>query len=67
MLYFTGQIRWLVINGSLGLSLMWVFNQSGMEQKWVVFGTHTVGYIILAVVIMTMTLVFGGGVRERRN
>merc|ERR1711968_230104 len=60
LLYFTGQIRWLLINGLVGLSLMWVLNQSGMEQKWVVFGTHTAGYVILVVVVVTMILVFGG-------
>ena len=60
LLYFTGQIRWLLINGLVGLSLMWVLNQSGMEQKWVVFGTHTAGYVILVVVVITMILVFGG-------
>ena len=60
LLYFTGQIRWLLINGLVGLTLMWVLNLTGMEQKWVVFGTHTAGYVILVIVIVSMILVFGG-------
>jgi hypothetical protein len=60
LLYFTGQIRWLMINGIVGLTLMWMLNLSGMDQKWVVFGTHTAGYMILVVVVVVMSLVFGG-------
>ena len=60
LMLFTGQIRWLALNGIVGLALMWVFNQTGMDNKWVVFSTHSVGYILLAVVIIIMILVFGG-------
>ena len=55
-----GQIRWLALNGTVGLALMWVFNRSGMDSRWVVFSTHSVGYVLLAVVIVIMILVFGG-------
>lgn len=67
LLYFTGQIRWLLINGVVGLTLMWAFNLSGMDRKWIVFGTHTVGYIILLVVVIVMVLVFGGVVMVWSN
>jgi len=67
LLYFTGQIRWLLINGMVGLTLMWMFNLSGMDRKWIVFGTHTVGYIILLVVVIVMVLVFGGVVMVWSN
>ena len=60
LLYFTGQIRWLALNGLVGLSLLWIFNLSGMDSKWVVFSTHSVGYMVLAAVIVIMILVFGG-------
>lgn len=56
----TGQIRWLALNGTVGLALMWMFNRSGMDSRWVVFSTHSVGYVLLAVVIVIMILVFGG-------
>lgn len=55
-----GQIRWLAMNGIVGLALMWVFNRSGMDSRWVVFSTHSVGYVLLAMVIIIMILVFGG-------
>lgn len=60
LLYFTGQIRWLVVNGVVGLVMMWVFNLTGMEAQWIVFSTHSVGYVLLAVVVIVMVLVFGG-------
>ena len=60
LLYFTGQIRWLVLNAVVGLSLIWVLNMSGMDNKWLVFSTHSVGYVVLAAVIVVMILVFGG-------
>ena len=53
-------MRWLALNGVVGLALMWVFNQSGMDSRWVVFSTHSVGYVLLAVVLIIMILVFGG-------
>ncbi len=67
LLYFTGQIRWLIINGLVGLTLMWVFNLSGMNREWIVFGTHTVGYVILLIVVVVMVLVFGGVVMVWTN
>ena len=60
LLYFTGQIRWLALNGIVGLAILWLFKYSNMDNKWVVFSTHSVGYILLAVVIVVMILVFGG-------
>jgi hypothetical protein len=60
LLYFTGQIRWLALNGVVSLLIMFVFNQSGMSQKWVVFSTHSLGYVLLFAVIIIMILVFGG-------
>lgn len=57
---FEGQIRWLALNGIVGLALMWVFNRSGMDSRWVVFSTHSVGYVLLALVVIIMILVFGG-------
>ena len=60
LLYFTGQIRWLALNGVVGLAMMWVFNLTGMEARWIVFSTHSVGYVLLAIVIVVMVLVFGG-------
>jgi hypothetical protein len=61
ILTFTaGQMRWLALNGVVGLALLWVFNQSGMDSQWVVFSTHSVGYVLLAVVLIIMILVFGG-------
>ena len=60
VLSLTGQMRWLALNGIVGLALMWVFNQSGMDSRWVVFSTHSVGYVLLAVVLIIMILVFGG-------
>jgi hypothetical protein len=60
LMSFTGQIRWLALNGIVGLALMWVFNKTGMDAKWVVFSTHSVGYVLLAAVIVVMILVFGG-------
>eukprot|EP01041_Mallomonas_annulata_P000812 gene812-1587_t len=60
LLYFTGQIRWLALNGIMGFSLLWIFNSIGMENKWVVFSTHSIGYIILITVIIIMILIFGG-------
>merc|ERR1719502_234042 len=26
LLYFTGQIRWLILNGAIGLVMLWIFN-----------------------------------------
>ena len=60
LMYFTGQIRWLALNGVLGLTMLWIFNRSGMDNRWVVFSTHSVGYVLLAVVVIVMILVFGG-------
>jgi hypothetical protein len=59
-LSISGQIRWLALNGTVGLALMWVFNRSGMDSRWVVFSTHSVGYVLLALVVVIMILVFGG-------
>ena len=59
-MYSVGQMRWLALNGVVGLALLWVFNQSGMDSRWVVFSTHSVGYVLLAVVLIIMILVFGG-------
>ena len=60
LLYFTGQIRWLALNGVVSLLIMFAFNQSGMSQKWVIFSTHSLGYVLLFVVVVIMVLVFGG-------
>ena len=60
LLYFTGQIRWLALNGLVSLLIMFAFNQSGMSQKWVIFSTHSLGYVLLFVVVVVMVLVFGG-------
>jgi hypothetical protein len=60
LLYFTGQIRWLALNGIVSLALMLVFNNSGMSVQWVVFSTHSLGYILLFGVVVIMVLVFGG-------
>ena len=60
LLYFTGQIRWLALNGVVSLLIMFAFNQSGMSQKWVIFSTHSLGYVLLFVVVVVMVLVFGG-------
>ena len=60
LMFYTGQIRWLALNGIVGLALMWVFNRSGMDNGWVVFSTHSIGYVLLAMVIVIMILVFGG-------
>ena len=60
MVLFTGQIRWLALNGVIGLAIMWIFNQTGMESKWQVFSAHSVGYIILIIVMIIMILVLGG-------
>jgi hypothetical protein len=40
--------------------MLWIFNQTGMDNKWVVFSTHSVGYVLLSSVIVVMILVFGG-------
>eukprot|EP00602_Paraphysomonas_sp_CaronLab_P012657 CAMPEP_0185042554 /NCGR_PEP_ID=MMETSP1103-20130426/42421_1 /TAXON_ID=36769 /ORGANISM="Paraphysomonas bandaiensis, Strain Caron Lab Isolate" /LENGTH=627 /DNA_ID=CAMNT_0027582649 /DNA_START=824 /DNA_END=2707 /DNA_ORIENTATION=- len=60
LLYFTGQVRWFILNGLVGLGMIWVFHQSGMNNRWIVFSTHSVGYILLAAVVVIMILVFGG-------
>lgn len=60
LIFTAGQMRWLALNGVVGLALLWVFNQSGMDSRWVVFSTHSVGYVLLAVVLIIMILVFGG-------
>lgn len=60
LLYFTGQIRWLALNGIVSLLIMFLFNQSGMSPKWVIFSTHSLGYVLLFAVIVIMILVFGG-------
>lgn len=31
-----------------------------MDNKWMVFSTHSVGYVLLAAVIIAMILIFGG-------
>jgi hypothetical protein len=60
LVVFTQQIRWLALNGIVGLTMLWALNQAGIEQKWVVFSTHSIGYVVLVVVIVAMILVFGG-------
>jgi len=60
LLYVTGQVRWLALNGVVGLAMLWAFNHTGMENRWIVFSTHSVGYLLLGVVIVIMVLVFGG-------
>jgi hypothetical protein len=60
LLYFTGQIRWLIINGTVGLIMLWIFNESGLDNRWAVISTHSVGYLIIAVVVVSAILVFGG-------
>jgi len=60
LLYFTGQMRWLFLNGLVGLIMLWIFSKSGLENKWVLVSTHSVGYILLATVVVIMILVFGG-------
>ena len=29
LMVFTGQVRWLALNGVIGLAIMWIFNQTG--------------------------------------
>ena len=53
-----GQIRWFAVNGIVGLALIWVFNCFGMENRWVVFSTPKVGYVLLALVVIIMISVF---------
>jgi uncharacterized membrane protein YgcG len=60
LMYFTGQVRWFVLNGITGLCMIWVLHKSGMDNRWIVFSTHSVGYIILATVVVIMILLFGG-------
>jgi hypothetical protein len=60
LLYFTGQMRWLVVNGFVGVVLLLIFNESGIDNRWAVISTHSVGYFILAVVVVASILVFGG-------
>lgn len=60
LLYFTGQMRWLVVNGFVGIVLLLIFNESGIDNRWAVISTHSVGYFILAVVVVASILVFGG-------
>lgn len=61
LVYITGgQLRWIALNGLIGISLLWLFSQTGMDNKWVVFSTHSVGYILLLTVIIVMFLIFGG-------
>ena len=60
LMYFTGQVRWFVLNGIMGLCMIWIFHESGMDKRWIVFSTHSVGYVLLAAVVVIMILVFGG-------
>jgi hypothetical protein len=60
LVVLTQQIRWLALNGIVGLTMLWAFNQAGIRAEWVVFSTHSVGYIILFAVVVIMILVFGG-------
>jgi hypothetical protein len=60
LLYFTGQIRWFLLNGFLGLTMVSLLHHSGLPNRWVVISTHSIGYILLAVVCVIMFLVFGG-------
>lgn len=60
LLYFTGQIRWFILNGVVGLAMVSILHHSGLNNRWVVISTHSIGYILLAVVCVVMFLVFGG-------
>lgn len=60
LMYYTGQLRWFVLNGVAGLIIIWLLTKTGMDNKWIVFSTHSVGYVVLAAVVMIMILVFGG-------
>lgn len=59
LLYVTGQLRWVALNGIVSLVMLRIFNRT-IDSDWVVFSTHTVGYVLLAVCIIVMFLVFGG-------
>jgi hypothetical protein len=59
LLYVTGQLRWVALNGVVSLVMLRIFNRT-IDSDWVVFSTHTVGYVLLAVCIIVMCLVFGG-------
>ena len=60
LLYFTGKIRWLILNGAVGFVMLWIFNATGIDNQWVLVSTHSVGYVVLATTIIIMILVFGG-------
>lgn len=60
LLYFTGQMRWFVINGVVGMIMLWIFNETGLDNRWAVISTHSIGYFILALVVVSSILVFGG-------
>jgi hypothetical protein len=60
LLYFTGQVRWFILNGVVGITMVSILHHSGLNNRWVVISTHSIGYILLAVVCIVMFLVFGG-------
>ena len=60
LLYFTGQMRWFLINGVVGMLMLWIFNETGLDNRWAVISTHSIGYFILALVVVSSILVFGG-------
>lgn len=60
LLYFTGQMRWFIINGVVGMLMLWIFNETGLDNRWAVISTHSIGYFILTLVVVSSILVFGG-------
>ena len=60
LLYFTGQIRWLLFLWAFGLSVIFLFNESGLRRDKVIFGTHTIGYMLLFFVVVILVFIFGG-------
>ena len=60
LLYTTGKLRWVLLNGIISLILLLIFNHTGMTNNWIIFSTHSIGYILLIIVIIIMVLIFGG-------
>jgi hypothetical protein len=55
----TGQVRWVVVNGVMGLVVLWVFTQV-VPSRSMTFWAHMFGYLLLACVVVTVIAVFGG-------
>jgi hypothetical protein len=33
LLYYTGQMRWFLINGVVGMLMLWIFNETGLDNR----------------------------------